>query len=83
MYDVLAMLSNGMSQQDIQDDFPELTSEDILAVLAYAADVEHQVPLRPIQIELAVRSGTVTQIEINEALVRNTSVLRYRLEVID
>ncbi len=42
VYDVLAILSNGMTQQEIQDDFPELTSEDILAVLAYAADREHQ-----------------------------------------
>jgi uncharacterized protein (DUF433 family) len=32
-----------MSQQEIQDDFPELTIEDILAVLSYAADREHQV----------------------------------------
>jgi uncharacterized protein (DUF433 family) len=36
--DVLSMLSSGMSAQDIQDDFPELVAEDILAVLAYAAD---------------------------------------------
>ena len=43
VYDVLCMLSSGMSQQEIQDDFPELTSEDILSVLAYAADREHQV----------------------------------------
>jgi len=43
VYDVLSMLSSGMSQQEIQDDFPELTSEDIFAVLAYAADREHQV----------------------------------------
>jgi uncharacterized protein (DUF433 family) len=43
VYDVLRMLSDGMSQQEIQDDFPELTGEDILAVLAYAADREHQV----------------------------------------
>ena len=34
---------SGMSQQEIQDDFPELTVEDILAVLPYAADREHQV----------------------------------------
>jgi uncharacterized protein (DUF433 family) len=32
-----------MSQQEIQDDFLELTSEDIFAVLTYAADREHQV----------------------------------------
>jgi uncharacterized protein (DUF433 family) len=37
------MLSSGMTQQEIQDDFPELTLEDILSVLAYAADREHQV----------------------------------------
>jgi uncharacterized protein (DUF433 family) len=43
VYDVLSMLSNGMSAQDIQDDFPELTAEDIQSVLAYAADREHQV----------------------------------------
>jgi len=43
VYDVLAMMSSGMSQQEILDDFPELTSADILAVLAYAADREHQV----------------------------------------
>jgi uncharacterized protein (DUF433 family) len=43
VYDVLSMLSSGMSPQEIQDDFPELIAEDILSVLAYAADREHQV----------------------------------------
>jgi uncharacterized protein (DUF433 family) len=43
VYDVLSMLSSGMTLQEIQDDFPELTAEDIQAVLAYAADREHQV----------------------------------------
>lgn len=43
VYDVLSMLSSGMTSQEIQDDFPELTHEDIQAVLAYAADREHQV----------------------------------------
>jgi uncharacterized protein (DUF433 family) len=43
VYDVLAMLSSGMSQQEIIEDFPELTKEDVLAVLSYAADREHQV----------------------------------------
>jgi uncharacterized protein (DUF433 family) len=43
VYDVLSMLSSGMSQQEVLDDFPELTREDILAVLTYAADREHQV----------------------------------------
>ena len=43
VYDVLSMLSSGMSSQEILEDFPELTVEDILSVLAYAADREHQV----------------------------------------
>ena len=43
VYDVLSMMSGGMSHQEIQDDFPELTQEDLLAVLAYAADRERQV----------------------------------------
>lgn len=42
-YDVLSMLSGGVSQQEVLDDFPELTHEDILAVLSYAADREHRV----------------------------------------
>lgn len=43
VYDVLSMLSSGMSQQEILEDFPELTTDDIRAVLSYAADREHQV----------------------------------------
>lgn len=43
VYDVLSMLSSGMSHAEILEDFPELTHEDILSVLAYAADREHQV----------------------------------------
>ena len=43
VYDVLSMLSSGMSYQEILDDFPELTQEDILAVLAYVAEREYQV----------------------------------------
>ena len=43
VYDVLSMLAGGMTHQEILEDFPELTVEDIMAVLAYAADREHQV----------------------------------------
>ncbi len=43
VYDVLSMLSSGMSLQEIIDDFPELEPEDIYAVLAFAADREHKV----------------------------------------
>lgn len=41
VYDVLGWLANGMSQQDIIDDFPELNLEDVQSCLAYAADREH------------------------------------------
>lgn len=43
VYDVLSMLSSGMSHQEILEDYPELVAEDILAVLAFAADREHSV----------------------------------------
>ena len=43
VYDVLSMLSKGMSYQQVLKYFPELTEEDIYAVLAYAADREHRV----------------------------------------
>ncbi len=38
VYDVLSMLASGMSQQEILDDFPELTTSDIQAVLACSAN---------------------------------------------
>ena len=40
--DVLGWLSAGMSHQEICQDYPELTEEDILACLAYAADRERR-----------------------------------------
>ena len=43
------MLSRGMSHQEVLDDFHELAHEDILAVLPYAADREHQVYLLMVQ----------------------------------
>ncbi len=43
VYDVLSMLSNGMSQTEILEDFAELEAADIYAALAFAADREHQV----------------------------------------
>ena len=45
VYDVLNMLADGMSAEEIVSDFPELTKDDILACLAYAADKEHKVAL--------------------------------------
>ena len=41
VYDVLSYLAAGMSYQQILADFPELTEEDTLACLSYAAAREH------------------------------------------
>lgn len=43
VYDVLSYLAASMSHQQILDDFPYLTEEDIQACLAYAADRERHV----------------------------------------
>jgi uncharacterized protein (DUF433 family) len=42
-YDVLEYLAAGMTPDEIVADFPELTLEDIRAVLAFAADRERRV----------------------------------------
>lgn len=42
VYDVLSYLASGMTTEEILADFPELTAQDILACIAYAADKEHQ-----------------------------------------
>jgi uncharacterized protein (DUF433 family) len=41
VYDVLGWLAAGMSNEQIIEEFPELTLEDIRAALAYAADRDH------------------------------------------
>jgi uncharacterized protein (DUF433 family) len=40
VYDVLEYMAAGMSIQEILDDFPYLTEQDIRACLSYAADRE-------------------------------------------
>lgn len=40
--DVLDYLAGGMSMDEIVEDFPDLTREDIFAGLAYAADRERR-----------------------------------------
>ena len=42
VYDVLDYLASGMTPQQILEDFPYLTAEDIQACLSYAADRERQ-----------------------------------------
>jgi uncharacterized protein (DUF433 family) len=41
-YDVLEYLAAGMTPEEVVADFPELTPEDIRAVLAFAADRERR-----------------------------------------
>jgi len=43
VYDVLSWLASGMTNNEIIEDYPELTLEDIQACLAYAADREHKI----------------------------------------
>ncbi|MCB0077110.1 MAG: DUF433 domain-containing protein [Anaerolineales bacterium] len=42
VYDVLSYLASDMSIEEILDDFPDLTREDIRACLAFAADRERK-----------------------------------------
>jgi uncharacterized protein (DUF433 family) len=42
VYEVLEYLAAGMSEQEIIDNFPDLTPEDIRACLAFAADRERK-----------------------------------------
>ena len=42
VYDVLEYLASGMTQEQILEDFPDLTAEDIRACLAFAADRERR-----------------------------------------
>ncbi|GAB2545172.1 DUF433 domain-containing protein [Spirosoma aerophilum] len=43
--DILSWLASGMSNDEILDDFPELTLEHIRAALAFAADSERRTRL--------------------------------------
>ena len=43
VYDIFAWFASGMSQEEILQDFPELTKEDILACYAYAADKDQKI----------------------------------------
>jgi uncharacterized protein (DUF433 family) len=47
VYDVLEYLAGGMTQEEILKDFPYLTSDDIRACLAYAADREKKLRILP------------------------------------
>ena len=42
VYEVLDYLASSMSEQEILDDFPDLTRDDLRACLAFAADRERR-----------------------------------------
>jgi uncharacterized protein (DUF433 family) len=42
VYDVLEYLASDMTEEEILEDFPDLTHEDIRACLAFAADRERK-----------------------------------------
>lgn len=42
VYDVFDYLASGMTEDQILHDFPDLTREDLLACLAFAADRERR-----------------------------------------
>lgn len=43
VYDILSWFANGMTMEDILNDYPELKREQIEACFAYAADKEHKI----------------------------------------
>jgi uncharacterized protein (DUF433 family) len=45
VYDVLEMLASGMTHAEILKDLPDLSEQDILACLAYAANRERKTEL--------------------------------------
>jgi uncharacterized protein (DUF433 family) len=45
VYDILSYLAADMTIDEILDDFPTLTKDDILACLSYAAERERQMVL--------------------------------------
>ena len=47
VYDVLDYLAAGMTEREILEDFPDLTTDDIRACLAFAADRERKLFLVP------------------------------------
>ncbi len=46
VYDILEYLASGMTEEQILEDFPELTKEDIKACIAFAANRERELTKR-------------------------------------
>lgn len=48
VYDIPEWLAGGMAYEEIPDEFPELTIEDILASIAFVADPKRRFALVPL-----------------------------------
>ena len=48
VFDVLSYLAAGMSPEEVLDDFPYLTRDDIQACLSYAAEKERRLVVSPV-----------------------------------
>lgn len=48
VYEVLEYLASDMTEQEILEDFPDLTREDLKACLSYAADRERRLMVSPL-----------------------------------
>ncbi len=59
VYDVLKYLASGMTYQEILDDFPYPTQQDILACLSFAANIALNQAIPPLQ--KSVESSTPNQ----------------------
>jgi uncharacterized protein (DUF433 family) len=44
---IIELLAHGWSEQDIVANYPGITSDDVLACLAYASDVLHEEKIYP------------------------------------
>jgi uncharacterized protein (DUF433 family) len=64
VYDVLDYLASGMSTQELLSDFPELTSDDVLACLAFAADRE-----------LWLQTGNISKQKAIDLLIHKKTIL--------
>ena len=48
VYEVLEYLASDMTEEEIVDDFPDLTREDLKACIAFAADRERRLMTVPV-----------------------------------
>lgn len=47
VYDVLSYLASGMSYEEVLEDFPYLTMDDIMACLSFAAERSYNIAVVP------------------------------------